>query len=167
MKHFIYDEDLQAVRYEIRNFRPGDETTFNSTDPYLFIHDYNVGVSYGFNKKTRECTIKSLGSAFVQHSFDTNINFDDSYDGIAVKLKSPESLLMLDSTYIYVGKRLVNNVNSNVYMSNRSVGSINNPAFVITEFAFSDEIAFFDTFKNETQIPVGINIINNIDNVIK
>jgi hypothetical protein len=91
------------------------------------------------NKKTKECYINSLGSSSVV-SFDTslnlnNTNFNDN-DWFAFKLKSPESLLLLDSTYIYIGKRVVNNVLCDVYMSNRTTGSDQ----IFTEFAFADVI---------------------------
>jgi len=104
-----------------------------------------VGVSYGLNKKNKKCYIKSLGSASVV-TFDTslnlnNTNFNDN-DWFAFKLKSPESLLLLDSTYIYIGKRVVNNILCDIYMSNRSKDS----DIIYTEFAFADVIILFFTF---------------------
>ena len=65
---------------------------------------------------------------------ETNLtNFNDN-DWFAFKLKSPESLLLLDSSYIYIGKRLVNNILCDIYMSNRSTDSY----AIYTEFAFAD-----------------------------
>ncbi len=94
------------------------------------------------NKKTKQCFIKSLGSASIV-TFDNslnlnNTNFNDN-DWFAFKLKSPESLLLLDSTYIYIGKRVVNNILCDIYMSNRSTDLDT----IYTEFAFADVIFNF------------------------
>ena len=132
MKEVYYNQPYQLVRYESRSVKPVPESFF-SIDPLVSIHDFNIGVSFSINKNLRNCSFSALST----NSLDVDKNFTmvNSVGGAyIVRLKSPESFLLLDSDYSYTGKHLVNNVQSNVYMSKRK---FNKTDEAITEFSFS------------------------------
>ncbi|CAF0773656.1 unnamed protein product [Brachionus calyciflorus] len=154
-----YNDLFKAVRYQRRNPRQ-EEETFYSTDPLTIIHDYNIGVSFALNKYHRNCSI----SAISVLNFDSDKNFTNSlYDSdgsYVIRLKSPESFLLLDSDYVYTGKRFVNNVPSDVYISDRSTRNKS----IISEFAFSsDDFIFHESNQIDKSIPVRLWVKENED----
>ena len=98
------------------------------------MHDYNIGVSFTMNKNLKNCSINPIPfNSFDEDGAFTQAQFEQ--DGsVIVKLKSPESFLSLDSDYIYTGRRYVNNIPSEIYISDRF--SKSNKTY-ISEYAFS------------------------------
>lgn len=134
LKDLVYNQAYQAIRYERRNYRIESET-FYSLDPLVTIHDYNIGVSFTINKYHRNCSITSIPVL----SFDSDKNFTNNLfnaeGSYVIRLKSPKSFLLLDSDYVYTGKRKVNNVPADVFISDRRM--FNGNKTFISEFAFS------------------------------
>ena len=121
------------IRYETRDeFDATNETdnTFDK-DPVITVNDYNIGVSYKINKNTAKCTVQSISAG----TFDADQNFTQSLidaGDYAIRLRSPQSLLQLDTDYIYTGQRRINGIDANVFISKKSVGKIN----FVNEYAF-------------------------------
>lgn len=152
-----YNEFFKVVRYERRN-RYKEADTFYSRDPLITVHDYNIGVSFTINKNLGNCSI----TAIPVLSFDSDKNFTDSMFNVdgsyVIRLKSPKSFLLLDSDYVYTGERKVNNVPSDIFVSDRSSS---NKTF-ITEYAFSDsKISFQEVNHLDKSIPVSLWIKEN------
>jgi hypothetical protein len=141
-KDVYYNQPLQFVRYERRNTRREPET-FYSLDPLLSIHDFNIGVSFTINRNLGNCTVSPL-TAFT---FDEDKNYTNSVSSngaFIVRLKSPESFLLLDSEYVYMANRKINGIPSDVYISKRMSSKRNQST--LAEFSFSSVIARFALF---------------------
>lgn len=156
IKDLSYNELFKVVRYERRNsIKEAD--TFYSRDPLINIHDYNIGVSFTINKNLGNCSITSipvLSFDLDQNFTNSNVNLDGSY---VIRLKSPESFLLLDSEYVHTGQRKVNNVPSDIFISDR--GNLNQT--IITEYAFSNnQFLFQETNHVEKNVPVSLSIID-------
>ena len=89
-------------------------------DPITIIHDYNLGISIGINHILRNCSLKPLEN----NTFDSDANFTEVLLnqglGFAVKIKSPESFLHLDSDYFYTGMGQAHSIYTDVFISNRT-----------------------------------------------
>lgn len=133
VRDMSFNEPFQAVKFERRN-RKKEPETFYSTDPLITLHDYNIGVSFTINKYHKNCSITSIPIL----AYDSDKNFTDTLfntDGsLVLRLKSPRSFLLLDSNYTYTGKRQINNIPSDIFISDRKKSF--NETFT-TEFAFS------------------------------
>lgn len=156
IKDLSYNELFKVVKYERRNtIKEAD--TFYSRDPLINIHDYNIGVSFTINKNLGNCSITSIPvlSFDLDRNFtSSNLNLDGSY---VIRLKSPASFLLLDSDYIYTGERKVNNVPSEIFISDRA----NLNQTIITEYAFSNsQFSFQETNHFEKNVPVSLRIID-------
>lgn len=112
------------LRYEARNPVQSD-ATFYSTDPLTFISDYSIGVQYGINQVIGNCSVRGIRS----NDFGQDAQFTETYMqsglGFAIRLKSPESFLNLDNEYIFTGKREINGISSDRYISNATQLEIN------------------------------------------
>ncbi len=136
---FVYDLNYPAVKFQIRNSEL-EESTFWVKDPLIAVHDYNIGVSFTYNKNLKNCSITPISSSAIDE--DSNytsslFNTDGSY---VIKLKSPESLFSLDSNYVYTGQRKVANIPAEIYISDRTTFY---DKLIITEFAFTSVIFFY------------------------
>ncbi len=134
-KNVYYNQPLQFVRYERRNTRREPET-FYSTDLLLSIHDFNIGVSFTINRNLGNCTCSPLST----FTFDEDKNYTNSMSAngaFIIRLKSPESFLLLDSEYIYAASRKINSMPSNVFISKRNTLKNNQSTSMLAEFAFS------------------------------
>jgi len=137
IRNLVYDLGYNAVRYEKRSTVASQET-FYTTDYLTFVNDYNVGVSFVMNKKHGNCSITSIAANSIdndQNYTETLLNSEGSF---ILRLKSPESFLLLDSDYVFTGSRRANNIPAYIYISDRST----NQSSFISEFAFSD-VYFF------------------------
>ena len=182
IRNLVYDMGYNAVRYEKRNIIPSQDTFF-TTDYLTFVNDYNLGVSFVLNKKHGNCSITSIAANSIdndQNYTETLLNAEGSF---ILRLKSPESFLLLDSDYVFTGSRRANNIPAYIYVSDRST----NRSSFVTEFAFSDvrsfyfqqkrlnfllfyfvcmfkdSVSFQDSFQNDKSIP--ISLLTNIDGV--
>lgn len=130
-----YNEDLKLVRYETRNIYTNDSSEVSfSKDPFIYINDYTVGVVYKTNANTGKCSIEAIEN----FAFATDKNFTqaqlDSGNGYSIRIKSPSGLLELDSDYIYTGQRVIDGIQSDIYISKRNVAK---GIVVYNEYAFT------------------------------
>ena len=156
-RDIVYDSYFNGVKLEMRPVSEED-TEFYVTDPLFIIHDFNIGVSFTRNEKLGNCSITPL----TANSLDVDAKFTqllvEQNNTYVIKLKSPDSLFSLDSDHIYIGKRLTNNVPSDVYLSNRTTTE-GRP--MLTEFAFVDEdFTFETTIGNINQFPLSLHRIS-------
>ena len=164
IKDVTYDSVYNAVRYERRNYKK-EPQTFYSLDPLVTVHDYNVGVSFTYNKHLENCTITPIpflsddeDEAFTQGLFEGDGSF-------VIRLKSPESFLLLDSDYVYTGRRFGNNVPTESYISDRS--SKNNNRTFISEYQFSaGRFVFEEEAINATRIPISLTTFTEKNQVL-
>ncbi len=79
----------------------------------------------------------------------------NSNGSFVIRLKSPESFLLLNSDYIYTGRRISNNIPSESYISDRT--SLNNNKTFISEYSFSSEfIVIQEEYATESRVPVSL-----------
>lgn len=96
--------------------------------------------------------------SYTEDLFNSNGSF-------VIRLKSPESFLLLNSEYVYTGRRISNNVPSESYISDRT--SLNNNRTFISEYSFSSEfIVFQEENLNATRVPVSLRTFTQNSNVI-
>ena len=125
---------------------------------FMFISLFKLPkkVSFTYNRRYENCSITPI--PFVSYDEDESYTEDlfNSNGSFVIRLKSPESFLLLDSEYIYTGRRLSNNVPSESFISDRTSLSSNNRTF-ISEYSFSSEnIVFQEDFINATRVPVSL-----------
>ena len=128
--HYAYK--LNLIRYEAKNTR-SSAISFYSKDPIVFIADYSIGVQYGINKVLGNCSIRGIRSDDFGEDSEFTQSFNESGLGLAIRMKSPQSFLSLDSDYVHTAKRKMNGIRSDIYISNRSSLGIN----YFYEYAFS------------------------------
>lgn len=117
-----------------------DPQTFYVTDPLETINDYNIGVSFNYNKKLRNCSIIAIPAESLDEDTDYTSQLFNSTSSYIIKLRSPEALLGLDSDYIYTGSRVINDIPGDNFVSDRS--NISGFPFT-TEYVFtSDDYGF-------------------------
>ena len=136
IRNLFYNEQYKLVRYDTRE---GLEDVFNSV-PLTIINDYNIGVSYRINKNTDLCTISSIETSAIELDANYTQSLLDSADGnFAIRLRSAKSLLQLDSDYIFTGRRYINGIDSNVFITKVTVGKtklVNEYAFPVVRLKF-------------------------------
>ena len=163
IKDITYDSSFNAVRYERRNSKK-EPLSFYSLDQLVTVHDYNIGVSFTHNINRGNCSITPIpflsfdeDEAFTQDLF----NGDGSF---VIRLKSPESFLLLNSDYVYTGRRFSNNIPAESYISDRT--SLNNNKTFISEYYFSaDNFVIQEDYKNDSRVPVSLLTFNQKDEV--
>lgn len=119
LKDLIYDSDRDLVSFELRP-KVKEEQTLFVTDPLRIIHDYNIGVSFTFNKNLKNCSIRAISDGSFDEDFDYTASLFNTSNSFVIKLKSPESLLALDSDYVFTGSRTINSIPADTYVSDRS-----------------------------------------------
>ena len=144
------------MRYEARDTRQ-TLISFFSKDPITYISDYTLGIQYGINQIIGNCSIRGLLSDDFGEDSQFTATYNQSGLGFAIRIRSPDSFLDLDSIYIHTGKRTFNGIKSDVYISNRSDFKLN----TFYEYAFSEpKFSITNNELNENPIPVALNINN-------
>lgn len=145
----IYDSDRNMVRVEQRPFK--QQGPFFVSDPLITINDYNIGVSFNLNRNLKNCSIVSI----ADDSFDADTNFTISLfnetNNYVVQLKRPDSILSLDSDYIFTGKRRINNIPVDNYVSNRSY--LIQSGTIIAEYTFASDFGFETSSGISSDVP--------------
>ena len=139
IRNLFYDETLKLVRYETRerfqsifNTNETEPDRFGD-DPIIYINDYSIGVSYRINRNTDTCRIDSISTSSIDFDQQYTQSLLNSADGnYIIRLRSAKSLLQLDSDYLFTGKRTINGIDSNVFISKAFVGKIP----FVNEYAF-------------------------------
>lgn len=117
--------------------------------------DFSIGVQYALNQVIGNCSIRGVRGSDFGEDFDFTNTYNQSGLGFAIRLKSPESFLDLDSDYIYTGRRFVNGIYSDKYISNRSQFGVN----LFYEYAFSTpDLNILNNLEGENRIPVSLDI---------
>lgn len=132
LKDLVYDGDRQMVRIETRPMNKAPET-FYVTDPLKIINDYNIGVSFNYNRKLKNCSITAIPTSSLDEDSGFTEQQFNSTSSYLIKLRSPESLLGLDGEYIYTGSRVINNIPGDNYVSDK---------FNLTGIDFTSEYVF-------------------------
>lgn len=112
-------------------------------------------VSFTYNRKYENCSITPI--PFVSYDEDESYTEDlfNSNGSFVIRLKSPESFLLLNSDYVYTGRRFSNNIPSESYISDRT--SLNNNKTFFSEYSFSSEfIVFQEEYANGSRVPVSL-----------
>jgi hypothetical protein len=114
-----------------------------------------LGVQYGINQIIGNCSIRGIQSDDFGEDSQFTATYNQSGLGFAIRIRSPESFLDLDSVYIHTGKRTVNGIKSDVYISNRSDFKIN----TFYEYTFSEaKFSIVNNQINNNPIPVSLTI---------
>jgi hypothetical protein len=136
VKNLAYNQPLQLIRYESRNLISAPET-FYSLDQLLFIHDYNIAISFAINKNLGNCSFSPILFDALDSDRNYTENLFNSTGSYVIRLKSAKSFLLLDSDYIYTGERKINNIPSDVFISKRN---LTDQETILVEYAFSSVI---------------------------
>ncbi len=124
------------TRYHSRKvFSTNNASDYTFTkEPSLYINDYNIGVAYVFNENTGKCESRSVSPYTYASDQTYTQQMIDNGNGFVIRLKSPKSLLHLDSDFVFTGKRVLNEMPTSVFVSSTTNAKIN----VTNEYAFSD-----------------------------
>jgi len=143
VRDLIYDSDRKLVRLEMRPPR-GQlmEQYFYVTDPLIVTNDYNLGVSFNYNKNLKNCSIISIPDTSFDEDYNYTLSLFNSSNSFEVRLKSAESILGLDSEYIFNGQRMINDLPVDTFVSDRS-GLTGTPT--TAEYAFVSQGYGFET----------------------
>jgi hypothetical protein len=136
MQRVYYNSLYKLVRYDMQNAQIDDDT-FNSQDPLVIIHDFNVGVAYGINKKFGNCSCKALtNNTFDEDAVLTQTWWNMGF-GYELSLKTPEQFLELDADYAYTGQRKNRGIETNVFLGKKIRNYGNDNFETINEYLFS------------------------------
>jgi hypothetical protein len=93
--------------------------------------------------------------SIADDSFDADTNFTISLfnetNNYVVQLKRPDSILSLDSDYIFTGKRRINNIPVDNYVSNRSY--LIQSGTIIAEYTFASDFGFETSSGISSDVP--------------
>ncbi|XP_067678521.1 uncharacterized protein [Haliotis asinina] len=105
-----YDYYLQLVRWDHRPTHKDNQ--YNTLDAITEIHDFNTGVAYVIYKDFPRCNIFPIQN----NTWDATRNTPSS----SLRLKPPEEMFSLDSSYAYSGQRTVRGIACDVYSAVRT-----------------------------------------------
>ncbi|XP_046544825.1 uncharacterized protein LOC124255033 isoform X2 [Haliotis rubra] len=105
-----YDYNLQLVRWDHRPTHKDNH--YNTLDAITEIHDFNTGVAYVIYKDFPRCNIFPIQN----NTWDATRNASTS----SLRLKQPEEMFSLDSSYAYSGQRTVRGMACDVYSAVRA-----------------------------------------------
>jgi hypothetical protein len=157
-----YDGDLQMIRYMTRTQMNGSELIpLNGT--YTYINDYNIGVSYRINSFTGGCSIESISSSLFDEDQAFTQSMIDSGNGFIVRMRSPQSILHLDTNFTYTGQRTANSIPADIFISK----DIRAKVVVINEIAFTvDSFDINQGDKIEKKIPIRLTSTTNVCRIL-